>query len=106
MLAVVFWLTIAGANVPSAMLAQGSSGSRISRGRPLRLAAARPGGSPASSGTASFAALAWVISVMLPPMAIFFPLFTILEDLGLPAAGRVQSRLPVQAAPARTASRR
>ena len=26
--------------------------------------------------------LAWVISVMLPPMAIFFPLFTILEDLG------------------------
>lgn len=26
--------------------------------------------------------LAWVVSVMLPPMAIFFPLFTILEDLG------------------------
>ena len=26
--------------------------------------------------------LAWVISVMLPPMAIFFPLFTLLEDLG------------------------
>ncbi len=26
--------------------------------------------------------LTWVISVMLPPMAIFFPLFTILEDLG------------------------
>ena len=25
---------------------------------------------------------AWVISVMLPPMAIFFPLFTLLEDLG------------------------
>ena len=29
-----------------------------------------------------FRGLAWVISVMLPPMAIFFPLFTILEDLG------------------------
>ena len=26
--------------------------------------------------------LAWVVSVMLPPMAIFFPLFTLLEDLG------------------------
>ena len=26
--------------------------------------------------------LTWVVSVMLPPMAIFFPLFTILEDLG------------------------
>ena len=24
----------------------------------------------------------WIISVMLPPMAIFFPLFTFLEDLG------------------------
>ena len=29
-----------------------------------------------------FRGLAWVVSVMLPPMAIFFPLFTILEDLG------------------------
>ena len=26
--------------------------------------------------------LAWVVSVMLPPMAIFFPLFTLLEDFG------------------------
>ena len=26
--------------------------------------------------------LAWVVSVMLPPMAIFFPLFTLLEDVG------------------------
>ena len=26
--------------------------------------------------------LAWVVSVMLPPMAIFFPLFTLLEDSG------------------------
>ena len=29
-----------------------------------------------------FLVLAWVVSVMLPPMAIFFPLFTLLEDLG------------------------
>lgn len=25
----------------------------------------------------------WVIAVMLPPMAIFFPMFTLLEDLGI-----------------------
>lgn len=30
-----------------------------------------------------FRVLAWVVSVMLPPMAIFFPLFTILEDYGI-----------------------
>jgi hypothetical protein len=29
-----------------------------------------------------YLATAWVISVMLPPMAIFFPLFTLLEDFG------------------------
>ena len=29
-----------------------------------------------------YTTLAWVISVMLPPMAIFFPMFTLLEDLG------------------------
>ena len=29
-----------------------------------------------------FQTVSWVVSVMLPPMAIFFPLFTILEDLG------------------------
>ena len=29
-----------------------------------------------------YLAMAWVISVMLPPMAIFFPLFTLLEDFG------------------------
>ena len=29
-----------------------------------------------------YLAMAWVVSVMLPPMAIFFPLFTLLEDFG------------------------
>ncbi len=62
MLALVFWLTIAGANVPSAMLAD----LLVDRGH-------------AWLGTV---ATAWVVSVMLPPMAIFFPLFTLLEDLG------------------------
>lgn len=32
--------------------------------------------------TGVYRTLAWVVSVMLPPMAIFFPLFTLLKDLG------------------------
>jgi ferrous iron transport protein B len=81
MLAVVFWLTVAGANVPSAMLAQalfwvGDQGVAFfeSFGAPWWVTGFIWDG--------VYRGLAWVISVMLPPMAIFFPLFTILEDLG------------------------
>lgn len=80
-LAVVFWLTIAGANVPSAMLANAffwfeNHAARIfdSAGVPWWITGFVWHG--------VFRGLAWVVSVMLPPMAIFFPLFTILEDLG------------------------
>jgi len=80
-LAVVFWLTIAGANVPSAMLAdlffwiEGHGASLFERlGSPWWLTGFLWHG--------VYRGLAWVVSVMLPPMAIFFPLFTILEDLG------------------------
>jgi ferrous iron transport protein B len=80
-LAVIFWLTIAGANVPSAMIASGlfwledqAAGLFDSVGSPWWLTGFVWHG--------VFRGLAWVISVMLPPMAIFFPLFTILEDLG------------------------
>jgi ferrous iron transport protein B len=80
-LAAVFWLTIAGANVPSAMLATGlfkvedwAAGVFDALGAPWWLTGFVWHG--------VFRGLAWVISVMLPPMAIFFPLFTILEDLG------------------------
>jgi ferrous iron transport protein B len=80
-LAVVFWLTIAGANVPSAMLASmlfwvedQAAGVFDAIGAPWWLTGFVWHG--------VFRGLAWVISVMLPPMAIFFPLFTILEDLG------------------------
>ena len=81
-LSTVLWLTIEGANVPSAMLAA------------LLLDTIYP---LLKEGAASigmvwwldgflidgvYLALAWVISVMLPPMAIFFPLFTLLEDFG------------------------
>ena len=81
MLAVVFWLTIVGANVPSQMLAQAlfwvedvAAGLFDAWGSPWWLTGFVWHG--------VFRGLAWVVSVMLPPMAIFFPLFTILEDLG------------------------
>ena len=80
-LAVIFWLTIIGANVPSAMLATAlfavedwAAAWFTSWGSPWWLTGFIWHG--------VFRGLAWVISVMLPPMAIFFPLFTILEDLG------------------------
>ena len=80
-LAVVFWLTIIGANVPSAMLA-----TALFAIEDAAAAWFTSWGSPAwLTGFVwhgVFRGLAWVISVMLPPMAIFFPMFTILEDLG------------------------
>jgi ferrous iron transport protein B len=82
MLAVVFWLTVAGANVPSAMLADLLIGwlhpvlksGAASIGMPWWLDGVLIDG--------AYMSMAWVIAVMLPPMAIFFPLFTLLEDLG------------------------
>ncbi len=80
-LAVIFWLTIIGANVPSAMIA-----TALFAVEDWAAALFTSWGSPAwLTGFVwhgVFRGLAWVVSVMLPPMAIFFPLFTILEDLG------------------------
>ena len=81
-LSVVLWLTIQGANYPSGMLAT------------LLLENIHPLLKQGASGIGMvwwldgflidgvYLALAWVIAVMLPPMAIFFPLFTLLEDFG------------------------
>ncbi len=81
-LATVFWLTIAGANVPSAMLAA----LLLDRVHPLLLDfgawAAMPWWLSGFLFDGVYLATAWVVSVMLPPMAIFFPLFTLLEDFG------------------------
>jgi ferrous iron transport protein B len=81
-LSVVFWLTIEGANVPSAMLAT----LLIEKAHPLLLGVGGAVGMPWwLSGflfDGVYLATAWVVSVMLPPMAIFFPLFTLLEDFG------------------------
>ena len=81
LLAMVMWLTIVGANYPSELLARLFSrmGSVFSAGL------SRMGAPPAVSGAlvdGVWRVLAWVVSVMLPPMAIFFPLFTLLEDAG------------------------
>ncbi len=78
----MLWITITGANVPSGLLANLfldvlhpwlKSGS-AALGLPFWLDGLLLDG--------IYLATAWVVSVMLPPMAIFFPLFTLLEDLG------------------------
>lgn len=81
LLALVFWITIEGANAPSSLLANLLFGIEaklsaflLSLGAPVWLHDILVLG--------MFRTLAWVVSVMLPPMAIFFPLFTLLEDLG------------------------
>lgn len=78
----VLWLTIEGANVPSGMLAS----LLVDTLHPLLKVWADATGAPWwLSGLlvdGVYLSCAWVVSVMLPPMAIFFPLFTILEDLG------------------------
>ncbi len=82
LLTVVFWLTIAGANVPSAMLAN----FLIDTLHPMLKGAAAAINLPwwldGVLIDGIYLATAWVVSVMLPPMAIFFPLFTLLEDFG------------------------
>jgi len=80
--AVMFWITIAGANVPSAMLAS----LLIDHGHPwlreLFTGAGTPGWLTGLIVDGMYLGTAWVVSVMLPPMAIFFPMFTLLEDFG------------------------
>ena len=82
LLTAVLWLTIAGANIPSAWLAellQGPVYHALHRGAQALHA---PWWLSGVLIDGVYLATAWVISVMLPPMAIFFPLFTLLEDLG------------------------
>lgn len=81
LLALTFWLTISGANYPSQLLSSFLfkiqdllSNMFIQIGAPVWLHDAIVLG--------IYRVLAWVVSVMLPPMAIFFPLFTLLEDSG------------------------
>lgn len=80
-LMVIFWITIVGANYPSQWLSAGLSwvGNRLADFMALLRA---PWWLSGILVDGAYRVLAWVVSVMLPPMAIFFPLFTLLEDLG------------------------
>jgi ferrous iron transport protein B len=81
-LAVVFWLTIEGANVPSSMLASLLIDTAHPWLKGIAAALSMPWWLDGFLLDGVYLATAWVISVMLPPMAIFFPLFTLLEDFG------------------------
>jgi ferrous iron transport protein B len=78
----VFWITLSLANVPS----QWISDFLIGMVYPMLNNAATSIGLPwwlqGILIDGMYLATAWVVSVMLPPMAIFFPLFTLLEDFG------------------------
>ena len=81
LLAGILWLTMVGANVPSELL----SGLLMGWQEPLRTAVGALGAPWWLEGAlvdGMYRTVAWVVSVMLPPMAIFFPLFTLLEDAG------------------------
>ena len=79
LLGLVFWLTIWGANAPSTLLSRGLMALQA----PLRrLLAGAPPWVQGALVDGVYRTAAWVVAVMLPPMAIFFPLFTLLEDAG------------------------
>jgi len=81
LLAVVFWLTITGANYPSQLLASGLFWIQDRLTDAFQYIGA-PDWLHGMLVLGVYRVLAWVVSVMLPPMAIFFPLFTLLEDAG------------------------
>ena len=83
LLALIFFITIKGANGPSDLL----YGLFERVGRALERGLAALGAPERLTEALIFGVwrvLGYVVSVMLPPMAIFFPLFTLLEDLGYP----------------------
>lgn len=77
----IFWITITGANYPSQLLSQGLF---ILEEKMLEFCMTTeiPKFFYEVLILGVYRVVAWVVSVMLPPMAIFFPLFTLLEDLG------------------------
>lgn len=81
LLALVLWITIAGANYPSQMLSKLLFFIEDELTR-LCMAIGMPGWLHGIAVLGAYRVLAWVVAVMLPPMAIFFPLFTLLEDVG------------------------
>ena len=81
LLGIVFWLTITGANYPSQLLSDGLFWIQ-DRLTEFFIWIGAPWWVEGILVQGMYKTLAWVVAVMLPPMAIFFPLFTLLEDLG------------------------
>jgi len=81
LLGVVFWITLVGANYPSALLADVLFWIE-DKLTVFMLGLGGPSWVHSILVKGMYRCLAWVVSVMLPPMAIFFPLFTLMEDLG------------------------
>ena len=103
LLALVFWLTLSGANTVSAML----SGFLLGLEAPLRRALVLLSLPPSAVSLLTdgvWRVLATVVSVMLPPMAIFFPLFTYRTRV-ICRASPASSWIARSAAPAPAASR-
>ena len=82
LLILIFWLTIYGANLPSELLRQ-----LFSRGGEALCLFFEQINAPwwlkGALTEGVYQTLTWVVSVMLPPMVIFFPLFSLLEDAGI-----------------------
>ncbi len=81
LLAILIWLTVSGANfvsdaIAAVLFAVGDWGNALFKSLNV------PWWITGFIWDGVYRGLAWVVSVMLPPMAIFFPAFTILEDLG------------------------
>lgn len=81
LLLVIFWITLTGANIPSAILWDGLFWLEGHLAAALAAVHA-PEWLTGMLVYGVYRVLAWVVSVMLPPMAIFFPLFTLMEDFG------------------------
>lgn len=81
LLAGIFWITVSGANYPSMWLSAGFAIAEEWLCKGLAAINAPPVLTDVLIN-GIWRVLSWVVSVMLPPMAIFFPLFTLLEDLG------------------------
>lgn len=81
LLGIIFWITITGANYPSELLSKllFSIQNKLTE---LFIYMGAPSWLEGILIQGMYKTLAWVVAVMLPPMAIFFPLFTLLEDLG------------------------
>jgi len=82
LLGLILWITIVGANYPSSLLSNLLLDTIHPWLKNLAEAIHMPWWLDGFLIDGVYLAVAWVIAVMLPPMAIFFPMFTLLEDFG------------------------